>query len=74
MSDDLVEQQHRREARHLGEQSGMGQHEADQQRLLLAGRGVGGRDVLGGIDDREVGQVRSVERAASGGVAGAVVA
>ncbi len=48
MGDDLVEQQQRRKSRHLGEQAGMRQHEADQQRLLLAGRGVGRRDVLGG--------------------------
>ena len=50
-----------------------GRAPADQQRLLLAGRRIGGRDVLAGIGDREIGEVRPVERAAGGGVAGAVV-
>ena len=33
----LVEQQQRRDAGHLGDQIGVGQHQADQERLLLAG-------------------------------------
>ena len=35
---DLVEQQDRRRAAALGDQLGMGEDEAEQQRLLLAGR------------------------------------
>ena len=50
MGDHLVEQQHRRKSRHFRDQAGMRQHEADQQRLLLAGRGIGGGDALGGVD------------------------
>src|SRR5687767_4273467 len=53
MGDDLVEQQQRRESGHLGEQPGMGEHETDQQRLLLAGRGIGGWDTLGGEKHRQ---------------------
>ena len=37
---DLVEQQDRRLAAALGDQLGMGEDEAEQQRLLLAGRGL----------------------------------
>ena len=50
MRDHLVEQQHRREAGHLGDQTRMREHEADQQRLLLAGRGFGGGDAFLRID------------------------
>ena len=42
---DLVEQQDRRLAAALGDQLGMGEDQAEQQRLLLAGRGARGRHV-----------------------------
>ena len=74
MRDDLVEQQNRREAGHLGNQTGVSEHEPDQQRLLFAGRGVGGGDALVRIDDLEIGQMRAVERAPRGRIAGAIVA
>ena len=70
MGDDLVEQQERCNARHLREQPGVRQHQPDEQRFLLAGRGIGGRDALGLIDNGEIAQVRTVERAAGGRVAG----
>ena len=38
MGGDLVEQQDRRSPPSFRDQLGMGQHEAEQQRLLLAGR------------------------------------
>ena len=46
MGDDFVEQQHRCCAGHLIDQARVGENEADQQRFLLAGGGIGGRDVL----------------------------
>ena len=52
----------------------MGEREAHQQRLLLAGRGAGGRRVLGPVPDREIADVRADQRAAGGGVAAAIVA
>lgn len=73
MGDHLVEQQQRRDAGHLGDETCMGQHETDQERLLLAGRGVPGRHVLGRIDHIEIGEMRSLQGAAGGGVAGAAV-
>jgi len=73
VGDHLVEQHHRRVTGHVGDQARMGEHEADQQRLLLSGRGVARGDALGLVDDREIGEMRSVEGAAGGGVARAVV-
>ena len=64
----FVEQQQRREARHRREQLGVRQHQPDQQRLLLAGRCVGGRDRFRRVDHSEIGEMRTVERAAGGGV------
>jgi len=52
----------------------MCQDEPDQQRFLFAGRGIRRSDPFGGIDDFEIGQMRAVERASGGGVAGPVVA
>ena len=40
MRGDLVEEQDRRLAAALGDQLGVGENEAEQQRLLLAGRGT----------------------------------
>ena len=58
MRDDFIEQQQRRKPRHLGDQSRMREHEADQQRLLLAGRGLRRRDALRAVEHLEVGEVR----------------
>ena len=74
MRDHFIEQQQRREARHLGDQPGMGQHEADEERLLLAGRGVGGGDAFRAMHDVEVGEMRPGERAPGRGVARAALA
>ena len=40
MRGDLVEERERRDAGHVGDQPRVREHEADQQRLLLAGRGA----------------------------------
>ena len=45
------------------------QDEADEQRLLLAGRGVRGRDAFARMGHGEIGEVRTLERAAGGRVA-----
>ena len=52
----------------------MGEDEADQQRLLLAGRGRRGRHVLGAVAHDEVGGLRADKGAPGGAVAGAAVA
>ena len=70
MGGDLVEQQDRAAFTALGDEIGMGEDQADQQRLLLAGRAEGGGLVLGGVGDEEIGAVRAGEGAAGGGVAG----
>ena len=72
MRDDLVEQQHRRQARHVGEQAGVGENETDEQRLLLAGRGIGCGNLLVRVRDGEIAQVRAVERAVGRGIACAI--
>ena len=64
MRDHLVEQQQRRDAGHLRHQRGVRQHQPDQQRLLLAGRGVAGRHVFRRVDHLQVGEMRAVEGAA----------
>ena len=58
MGGDLVEQDQRRDPAHRPHQPGMGQHEADQQRLLLAGRGGRRRHVLGAVAHDEVAGLR----------------
>ena len=73
MGDDLVEQQHRRKPGHVRNQARMRQHQIDQQRLLLAGRGLARRDPLGAVNHVEVGEMRAVERAAGGGIAAATL-
>src|SRR5438552_1733604 len=72
MSDNLVQQQHRREARHFRKEARVGQNEANEQRLLFAGRGLGGGNLLVRVSDEEIGKVRPFERAAGGGVARAI--
>ena len=74
MRGDLVEQRDRRDARHVRDQARMGEHQPDQQRLLLAGRGAGGRRVLRPVPDGEIADMRADQRAAGGGVAAAIVA
>src|SRR5205085_1093680 len=64
MGGDFVEQQDRRFAAKLALQAGLGQHDRDQERLLLAGRGLLGGDALLGMDSPEVGAVRTPRGAA----------
>ena len=49
MRGDLVEQRERRDAAHVGDEPRVGEHEADQQRLLFARRGLRGGRVLGAV-------------------------
>ena len=74
MRHDFIEQQDRSKTRHLGDQTPMGEDEADEQCLLLAGRSVSGGDAFVGVGHLEIGQVWSVAGPARGGVAGAIVA
>ena len=69
MGGDLVEQDDRRHAGETRDKTGMGEHDAEEQRLLLAGRGVGGGDALRPMDDGKIGEVGSLKRAASRTVA-----
>ena len=69
MGGDLVEEEDRAAAGALGDEIGMGEDEADQQRLLLAGRGQSGGLALAEMGDGEIGAVRPRQRAAGGGVA-----
>ena len=71
MRDDFVEQQQRHDAGHFGNQRGMGQHQPDQKRLLLAGGGVARRHVFGRVDHLQIGEMGTIQRAAGRGVAGA---
>ena len=71
MGGDLVEEQDRAAAGALGDEIGMGEDEADQQRLLLAGRAERRRLALAEMGDDEIGAVRAGEGAAGRGVAGA---
>ncbi len=60
----LVEQQEgRRPIAATREALRRGEDQADQQRLLLAGRGILGRHGGGAVDDREIGAVRAFQRA-----------
>ena len=70
----FVEQRQRRHAAHFGDQPRMGEHQADQQRLLLAGRGLRGGRPLGAVPDQEVGDMRTDQRATGSGVAAPAVA
>ncbi len=69
---DLVEQEDRRLAAPLGDQFGVGEDQAEQQRLLLAGRGLRGRHLLGAVEDRQVLAVRALGGPAGRGVARAI--
>ena len=68
---DLVEQQDRRRAAAFRDQLGVGEDQAQQQRLLLAGRALRGRHALGAMGDGEVLAVRADGRAPGCGVAAA---
>ena len=65
----LVEKQDGGGAEDLGHGPGVGEDEADEQRLLLAGGGEAGGDALGGVGGEEVVAMRAEERAAGGEVA-----
>ena len=64
MGGDLVQQQQRRGAALGRQQAGVGKHDADQQRLLLAGGAVGGGQVLAGMTDQQIAAMRPVGGAA----------
>src|SRR5690606_16424409 len=68
----LVEKQDRRRLATACNQLGMGEYEAEQERLLLAGRGPGRRLVLGAVTNRKILPMRPFDGPAGGGVAGAV--
>lgn len=70
MGGDFVEQQHRGVAGHIPDEPCMREHQADEQRLLLAGRATLGLDVLFPVADQEIAAVRPVQRAARGRIAG----
>ena len=74
MSRDLVEERERRDSRHLGDQARMGEREADDQRLLLAGRGSRGRRLLRPMPDQKIAEMRADQRASRRGVAAAIIA
>ena len=69
MRGDLVQQQDRGAAGAVGDQFGMGEHDCEQQRLLLAGRAEMRGLALAEMRDREVLAMRAGERAPGGGVA-----
>ena len=52
----------------------MGEHQPDQQRLLLAGRGAARLALLGAMQYDEIAGLRPDQGASGGGVAGAIVA
>ncbi len=64
MGGDLVEQQDRPPPGMFGDEIGMGEHEAEQQRLLLARRATFGGLALAEMGDVKIGAVRPGERAA----------
>jgi len=72
MSGDFVEEEDGRFAAALGDQLRMGEHEAQQQRLLLARRRARRGHLLGSVEHHEVGPVRAFGRPPSGRIAVAV--
>src|SRR3546814_16145577 len=71
MGGDLVEEEDGAAAGAFGDEIGMGEDEAEQQRLLLACRAEGGGLVLAEMGDGEIGAVRTSKGSPGGGVAGA---
>ncbi len=74
MRHDFVKQDNRRNSRHRRDEISMRQHESDQQRFLFSSRGVPRDDAFGRVNDMQVRDVRSFERAACGGIARSVAA
>jgi hypothetical protein len=74
MGGNLVEEQDRRFAAALGYEDGMGEHQAEQQRLLLAGRGARGGHALAAMGDGQILPVRAFGRTSRRNVARAIVA
>ena len=68
---DLVEKDERRRAREAGDEARMGENEAEQQGLLLAGRAQAGGHLLWPVDDDEVRGVRTFGGASGGAVTAA---
>ena len=69
----LVEEQDGGLAGAFGDEVGVGEDDAEQERLLLAGRGERGRAALVEVGDDEVDPVGPAERAPGGGIAGAAL-
>ena len=74
MGRDLVEKHERRDSGHRRDEPRLGEDEADEKRLLLAGRGGAGSDVLRAMPHREIGGLRADKGAAGGAVAGPALA
>ena len=68
MGGDLVEQGDWRQARHVGHETRMGEHKADEQRLLLASGGLRGRRGFRTVKNPQIRQMRADQRAAGCGV------
>ena len=52
----------------------MRQHQTNQQRFLLSGRGLGGCYIFAGMADRKIAEMRAIESAAGRGIARAILA
>ena len=68
---DFVEQQDRGRAAAGGDELGLGEDDAEEQRLLFAGRAARGGLAFGNMSDGEVLAVRADGGAAGGGIAAA---
>ena len=69
MGHNLIQQQDWGNTAARGHKAGIGQHDGDQQRLLLAGRAELGGLVLGRVAHQEIRPVRAFQREAGGGIA-----
>jgi hypothetical protein len=72
MRGDLVEQQDRPNAAAIGDQLGVGEHETEQERLLLSGRASRGRHMFGSVHDGKILTMRPFDGPAGGCIARAV--
>ena len=72
MGGDLVEEDHRGLAGELRHEARLGEHQADEQRLLLAGRAGLRRHLLRRVTNEKIGEMRAEEGAAGGGIARAL--
>src|SRR5262249_61939980 len=63
MRGDLVEEQNRRNPGQGGDEARVREHQSDEQRLLLAGRGFTGGDSFWPMRDQQVGKMWALEGA-----------